>query len=771
MLACCESKSFLMLPLLLVLQPVAISCNHEAVVLSADGATMQIEDASESVRLLQKRVDFKSMSDGIDGLNEHVEMSSLISTVVDVIAPPVSAANVSGVKLNGEGDLSAFLSTLVLNVIMSVCFITAGAFFRRWYDKVYIRNVQKGVVPTMPSKSFFGWASASLSTSSQDAGDWVGLDHGMLIEFHNLGMRMMTAISIPMVVIMGPLHCYCGGNAAGGDHMSYLSMGNVQSGSWLYWVHMIVVWLVCFIVVHSIFGAQETFMRRRVAWLKKMPAPRCTTVLVEGIPENLQSDAELKRYFEKLFSPNSVVKAYVVKRIYTLMSLCRSLETVEATKKDAEARWASIGNTFERRPKDRWGNDILDQANKDIASYREKIKEERLRLRDQQDTVGGINATAGFVTFSDRATAEVAQSLQYKPDSEELVVSVPPQPECILWSDLMENPHAATLHVGLGYALVVGLYILYMPIVIFITNLAETINMGPFQPLWKGFAPSLGLTIMVSFLPTILMNIFSFCFILKDANWAQQKLQNWYFAFQVVFVILVTAIGTNFWQFIQTIIKNPLSLPLVFAKTMPGSTHFYINYLILQCNTHFLQSTRYIQLIKFLSFKRFYEEEEAADKADLEDQDYYGMGGRTARQTINLCIGIVFCTLSPPLGVVCLLLCFVQRLVYGYLMVFAEPVKPDLGGYFWVAQLKHLFVGLFIYTIVMSGVLAARAPSNIPGVVSACSIIFIAVSLTRFNRKFCWESLPYEELIDIKGEQIKSSSMYVQKELEEPYIA
>merc|ERR1719198_2821052 len=118
---------------------------------------------------------------------------------------------------------------------------------------------------------------------------------------------------------------------------------------------------------------------------------------------------------------------------------------------------------------------------------------------------------------------------------------------------------------------------------------------------------------------------------------------------------------------------------------------------------------RYVMLSKFKVFNALYEEEEARAMSEPEDQDYYGIGSRSARFTINMVLGIVFGTLSPPINLLAWINFAVCRVVYGYLIPFAEQKKPDIGGAFYVDSLKHIFVALIIYVIVMGGVLSGRA--------------------------------------------------------------
>jgi hypothetical protein len=289
--------------------------------------------------------------------------------------------------------------------------------------------------------------------------------------------------------------------------------------------------------------------------------------------------------------------------------------------------------------------------------------------------------------------------------------------------------------------------------------------MGPLQAVWQGLAPTLGLQFMVGMLPTFLMLIFSACFPLKAQAFAQHKIQVWYFGFQVVFVILATAVGQNVNEFCSTLVSDPLSAPAVLATTMPFATHFYMNFLVLQWVTHLTNLCRMANLGKFNAWSKIFDEAEAKKKAEPEDQDYYGLGSRSARFTINLCIGIVFGTLSPPINVLTFINFAVCRVVYGYLVVFAENKKPDLGGTFWVTMLKNVFVGNIIYCVLMIGVLAERAETWGPMAIASPSLIYVIWSMRRFDGQFKWEKLPHCELGDAGAKQRDMVGDYKQSEL------
>jgi len=713
--------------------------------------------------------DFSDLLSEHHGAKMHYKKQEPEPASTDAAAPaeePADAAAMTGVGQNADDDIYAFISALIANVVTIVGCIGVFMILRTRYPLIYYNNVISKTDKCAPCEipdGMWGWASVAWYTKTEDSAKGIGLDNAMLLQFTELCMRILIIIGIPLVFIEGPLNMFFGGNAAGLDYMSYLSFGNVAVGHpWLYYVHACFVWFVVLTVQRNVYAAQVNFLKLRYEWLKELPELRSNTLLIEGIPEKHRSDSNLKKFFEEMMGPGSVQSAFVVK------------DTTELAKKVAEkdalelAR-AEIGN--EDRSK-------VDQLDSDIAQAKKEMDHLRTDLRIQAaktttnaegNTVPDpVNLSKAFVNFKQARTAQICLNLQFNSDSSVWVASVPPEPRDLLWNDLTADPTVQAARDVIGYALVVGLYFAYMPLVIGISNVAAAVDMGPMQSLWEGLAPTMGLQIMVAFLPTILLLIFRSFFILKADAWSQTRLQKWYFWFQIVFVILITAIGDSVVEFTTTIFTDPIAVFGMLAETMPHATHFYMNFLVLQWTTHAMILLRYVPLSKFLGFRNLYEEEEARAKAEPEDQDYYGLGSRSARFTINMVIGIVYSTLSPTVALLAWTNFACCRLFYGYLIPFAETKKPDLGGVFWVTKLEHVFIGNVIYCILMTGVLFGRAPNGIPGMIVTPTIFYVMWSLGRFKEAFSWENLPFEtvaETTKVKGRPM--TGRYIQPELEE----
>jgi hypothetical protein len=699
--------------------------------------------------------------------------------------------------------MEAFMAALVSNVGAICFFVGVFMYLRKQFPIIYSDNVEKKLAPMKSYKDewtlqAWGWYRACWSyglgenyMESYDPNGALTLDQAMLLEFTQLGMRIMAIIGIPMICIMGPLHWIFGGNGAGEDHLSYLSFGNVKScgddpdhpgtrmnpefqGCWLYNIHAFVIWGVVFCVQVCVYRAQASFTKIRAKWLMQLPDEQARTLLIEDIPQEYRSDEKLKGLLSSLLGNRGFYACTVMKYLPDLTKKKAELEKLKQEQKkvgtlvpEVPGAPAAAAALTSAKPASN-----IDKAIKDCQSEIKTLQQKGIEDA-KKDVDGNVNCAAGFVMFKTRPDADAARKLQFFGDADEFAMSTPPDPASLIWSDLQHDPHKGAAWTLLGYGLIAGLFFVYLPLVIWITNIAKKINMGPLQPIWAGLAPTMGLQFMVAMLPTFLINIFNFCFVLKAEVYAQKGLQNWYFIFQVVFVILATAVGTNVNSFLKTIGESPFEAFGLLADSMPLATHFYMNFLVLQWVTHFMNITRYIQLGKYFGFRKIFGTDdkglqEAKSMAEPEDQDYYGMGSRSARFTINLCIGVIFGTLSPPINLLTGVNFLCCRLVYGYLIPFAETRKPDLGGAFFVSQLKHVFTGNIIYCILMIGVLMRRAETWFPVVVAAPSLWYVIWSMNRFDKAFSWENLPFSELQDAKTSTRRPSEIKPQDWLDIP---
>jgi len=702
-----------------------------------------------------------------------------------------SAAEATGVAQNEAGDLNAFVAALITNVITILIFFLVGGCLRRRYPLVYSKecltlkdqdelkeqlkdadlpdDVKKVMdmswedkVPFQPDESFWGWSKASADVTIEQYIEFRGLDQAMLIEFTHVAMKILGTIGLPLVFIMGPCHCWLGGYRAGppgsedADYLSYWGMANVVDyHPWLYWAHAFMLWLTVVTVQRCCYDAMRAFMVHRNRWLKSLPAPRSTTILVEGIPDEHRSDEKLKNYFDKIFGSSVVKTALLIKDTDGLLRLT-------ATENEAQAKVEELKFKFSQEKKDE-DKDKLKDAEAALKEAKQSCATERKTvLKAAKDEEPGVNLSKGFVTFKNRRDSELAKMMVFRANAEEFVVTIPPDPADIIYTDLQKDPVAEQIRMIIGYALIGGVFWAYLPTVIslaYYTSLetlaenglvSESMAEDPAtSALWDGMVNALALQLFVSFVPTFFVMIFSNFFVLKAAAWLQHKIQDWYFYFLVIFIMLVTAVGSSLVGTATQLAEAPLSIFHLLADTLPLSTHFYLNYIPLQWVTHAQNLLRTANLGKFKFFGKIFGVPIAIKKMEPEDQDYYGLGSRSARFAFLLVLAICFGSLSPLITILGFLNFWICRKVYGYLCCFCEIKKPDLGGVFFVNQLMHIQQGSYIYIILMAGVLLERDATYYPGTIAASALIFQYISYGRFKSNFRWESLSFEELEDL----------------------
>jgi len=597
---------------------------------------------------------------------------------------------------------------------------------------------------------------------------------------------------------------FLGGNRAGDDKLSYLGMANVVDGSNLYWLHSVVVWISVWVVQHHIYAAMHEFMHLRIDWLKEMPDPRSQTILIENIQEENRSDVKLAEYFQTMLRGEDgkddkiIESAYVIKDTQSTLlaakikhdDICERLDVAKAQKEQDGGDGPMIYPDGQM-----WGEkiDAITYYEGKLTELEEESEKERTKILDIVKTgdLDPMYTGNGFVTFKHRRDCEISMQLKYTPDEDTLVVSVPPDPSDVVYTDLMVDESREAASETIGWACIAGLFFGYMPIIIGISSVASLSTLSAHIALfrmivdqhpgiaavWDGLVGAIALTLMVSFLPTFLVLIFDTFFALKARAWLQHKVQIWYYYFQLVFILLVTAVGSSLLSTVDSLLEDPTSIFKLLATTLPTASHFYLNLYPAQWTTQSMEFMRYVPLTKWIAFNRILGDPvKAHAKAEPEDQDYYGKGSRSARFTIFLVIAITFCTLSPLMLALAFIHFALCRLWYGYMFVFAEIPKADLGGAFWHSKLKHVQQGMFIYIVLMAGVLYYRGtdektgegPGSTPGFIAGASFLYMYRSYNRFDRHFHWEMLPFEDIRD-DGNHVKRKprrSTYQQPELE-----
>jgi len=656
------------------------------------------------------------------------------------LATTISATTTLLESPNTEaGDLTLLFVFIALNIIIIGILVFVVSHARRKFPEVYSNNVTIGEAPRiLDDDSLFGWLHASWDLDIDDVEHTRGLDQAMHLEFMHFSMRLLVLIGVPLVCVLGPLHWLCGGGRPGTDTLSKWGMANVADASdgpteWIYWIHSALVWAVVVLTTNSINDAQEKFIRKRMRWLKEMPAPRCNTVLFEGIPDDCRTDDKMAAFLDDIFEESVVKEAHVVKRISSLSKLTEQWRV-------ARLRAAADGTT---------------ERMKELEDIKTAAKLERSRLDEKlQRGDADVHSGKAFVTFKDGRFAEMAKMVPFTHASHEYQAYTPPSPADVNYLGLQMPPSLVRFYDTVGHACIAGLFFVCLPAVFALAFLGQVSNATSGLPgslLWRaisvGFIGPIGLQIILSAIPVVLLMIFKSFFFLRSASWTQHRLQQWYFGFLMFLLLLANCIGANLADTIKRIAQEPFSTLWLLADTMPETSHFYFFFTLVWWVGHALNTMRFEFQAQFAAYLVLKPGDKAgAYEQSREDYAHNGLGGRSARFTIMLVVPLVFCIICPLITVLSVVNFMLGRLFIGYLVVFAERKKPDLGGAFWVAQLTDLHKGLFLFVLLMTGMLYQRAVTIVPGTVAGLSGLYLYIEFTRFPQIYRWRALTMEEV-------------------------
>mmetsp|Transcript_36829 Transcript_36829/g.86361 ORF Transcript_36829/g.86361 Transcript_36829/m.86361 type:complete len:802 (-) Transcript_36829:63-2468(-) len=703
--------------------------------------------------------------------------------------PNTSAADMVGVTANSAGDLDCLLIAIGGSVATLALGSIFHGFIRSRVPMIYNYPELMGHVPKWQEgrdQSFFGMFADSYRLSLDEIAQHVNLDRAMLIEYTHLAMKIMLIIGIPNLLGLSPVYALAGGGYAGPDKLSRPAMANVLPHRWLFWTTPAVVWFVVVATQMCVFHAMRMFVKRRAQWLKGMPAPEGTTILVENIPHEHRQDSALAEYFNKTFERKVVARAYVVKKCRRLQSLVRKLNSASESLKKAEEAYRRTGESS--RVLD-YSNSILGEYVDEVQYYEKKVlslqadrnAEREKVLQEAEEGSRQVNCSGGFVTFFTKLDREIALNLAYTPDDGEFATSVPPDPDDVIYEDLQGERETKFFRMCLGVACLVGIFFAFMPVVLTISSVASLENLRKVAPgtmeciarvpflleMWDGVVASIALSLVTSFLPSIILAIFRAFFVLRGQHFAQWQMQRWYYHFLVVFVLLVTAVGESLVRSWLDLVESPTGISRTLAESLPCATHFYMEYVAIAWSAHATLWTRITPLIKYWLFRFAFSAQDARERAEPEDLNFNGMGSMSARFSVILAMGIVYSTLAPIMTLLCMLHFLICRLIYAYLFVFCqEREKADLGGRFFVTQLNHIQQAVLIYILLMVGVLEAEAVNIGPAVLAGSSLIYWAYTVYQFNHIFRWQSLSVEALHDeTVTHQRDSRGQYMQPEL------
>jgi len=698
-----------------------------------------------------------------------------IPRIPGVLESAESQADTLGVTPNVEGDTQAMATVAVFSVLGVLLLLLLFTALRHVAPTVYTRFACQDVCGQHRPFSLLSlcpeWILLVLSTTPDEEVNSAGLDGWALLEAYRLFRRIFSLVGVIVLGILLPIHLSGSGWFETRDFVSRLDISHMPKNNSCRWLHAVLVVFVIGVITSFVRASHEEFVERRFHWLQNLQNPQRKTVLIENIPPQYRSDRALREYFERIFSKGSVERAYLVRKTDRLCGQMEQLKALSCKLSLSESGEAGCEASCKG----------LDATREQRRRLIEAIKEERARieaacsgeLEDSQAEADlwRFRSASGFVTFASRLQQRMASRELYRKDITEFIVERAPSPSDVVYNDLARSHTAAGARERLGWFCLVFLFVTWCPMVVCISSSTKLDKLQHyFEPLrelctrypqvqWilEGILATAALKLFLAFLPNILLGIIQKFFLLKADSWAQVRLERWYFAFLIIFVLLVTILGRSIVFTALMLIEHPTKIMELLAASLPGVSHFYINYVQLGIVAIAFEAVRIANLVKYGIHKVVYNlpREAAKHLSEPEDPASFGIGARMALTMLMAAISIVFCTCSPLIVIPAWGFFALGELIYGYLLVYAETKKPDLGGCCWVEAVEQVFFAMLIFVLLMTRILI-KQPSELPvpsytQAYGPSLVAFSTVFLMHWQRThikdLAWENLPLQVLV------------------------
>ncbi|KAL8964621.1 MAG: hypothetical protein Q9183_004328, partial [Haloplaca sp. 2 TL-2023] len=491
-----------------------------------------------------------------------------------------------------SASLSSFISTLVPTLVLFTVFIILFLLFRRKFKRNYeprtfLGSLRQQERSTSLSDSFVGWFGTFSKLPDSFVLNHQSLDAYLLLRYLKIASATCLVGCIMTWPILFPVNATGGG---GQKQLDLLTFGNVVDKN-RYYAHVFVAWLYFGFVFYMVARESIYFINLRQAYqLCPLYANRMSsrTVLFTSVPKTYLDEGLLRRMFGK-----HVKHIWIANDCDELEDLVEERDTAAMKLEGAETKLIKMANTNRLKSMKKGGqndapmgdgNEAHGESGSVAARWVDTKKRPTHRLKPligkKVDTINwsrselqrlipevdaaqarhragnGTFIPSVFVEFFTQAEAQSA----YQSVTHHHALHMSPRfiginPEEVIWKNLKMNWASRVIRGIVSTAVVAALVIFWSIPVGFVgilSNIQSLIELAPFLSFLNNM-PSVIFGIIQGLLPVILLAVLMalvpiFLRIMAKVAGApslgavELKVQNYYFAFQVIQVFLVTTL-------------------------------------------------------------------------------------------------------------------------------------------------------------------------------------------------------------------------------------
>ncbi|CAG8534484.1 7442_t:CDS:2 [Dentiscutata heterogama] len=603
-------------------------------------------------------------------------------------------------QLNTSSATATFESAVIFNIAVTAATFISFDLIRKRIAKVfeprtYIvpENKRSNPVPS----GFLKWLRPTLKTPDEEIVSKAGLDGYMFLRVIRTFMILFTAFTALGIGLILPVNRIGQYDKPG---LESFTIGNVKDKERLY-AHVVVCYIFTAAILYTMYHEYYTYIRLRNEFLttpEHRVSARATTILVLGIPRQLNNTEDLKNLFNVF--PGGVKRIWINREPARLINL--TIKRLKTINKLESAETAFLEKYLKYVVKDGESGQDVEDGNKNpvslrpthktipligkkvdsIETYREeiqKLNEEIKEQRHKTDTFKLLNSA--FIQFNDYIGAQLAATL-----------TIPRLTEISREDVIWEN-----LNFTLVFVASISTLSELSKIIPFLTPLVNKLPPSAIGFI-QGVLPAIGLAILMVFLPIILRG-------LVTHSGVMLSLQEKYFFFLLINVLLVTASANGIFQALPSFIQAPTSIVSSLAQNLPLASTFFLTYVLLSLSAAAMEALQIGSLFMYLFTKMFLAKTPRQIFCNETTLIYKDWGVTFPPHILMASIGLVYSVIQPLILPFTALHFALFYLAYRYNFLYVYDQIYETNGDLFIHAMKQFFWGIFVFHLTMIGLM------------------------------------------------------------------
>ncbi|XP_015749318.1 PREDICTED: CSC1-like protein ERD4, partial [Acropora digitifera] len=211
--------------------------------------------------------------------------SSMASFERDKIESNANPRNMNSSD-NGTESTHTFISSLVINLSLSLLMITLFSILRPRLKRIYApRQILLEMIFPLGKlpHSFFAWVIPAFVANDDDVFYYAGIDALVYMRFLKLCIKISFLIFPYGIAVLLPLNCYGTADLSGLDK---LSMSNLGQRSERLWAHLVAAWVYTLIICYLLYLEWKIYIMYRQEYLSNGKSHQYA-VLVRDVPRKV----------------------------------------------------------------------------------------------------------------------------------------------------------------------------------------------------------------------------------------------------------------------------------------------------------------------------------------------------------------------------------------------------------------------------------------------------------------------------------------------------